>query len=78
MMTTTPNLFVHYWSADDSLVTFQEILSLEIDPSILAAIQADLLQQLSGDRLQENLPNFDWANPRMQEKWQSMAQSLLM
>ena len=77
-MTNSPNIYYHYWSANESLVTFQEILSLEIDPSILAAIQADLLQQLSGERLQENLPNFDWSNPRMQEKWQSMAQSLLM
>ncbi len=77
-MTNSPNIYYHYWSANESLVTFQEILSLDIDPSILAAIQADLLQQLSGERLQENLPNFDWSNPRMQEKWQSMAQSLLM
>lgn len=77
-MTTTPNIFLHYWSAEEPLVTFQEIITLEIDSSILAAIQADLLQQLTGTKLQELLPNFDWTNARMSEKWQSIAQSLVM
>ena len=73
-----PNIFLHYWSSNEPLVTFQEILSLEIDPSILAVIQADLVQQLSSATLQERLPNFDWSNPRMEEKWESIAQSLVM
>ncbi len=77
-MTTSPNLFLHYWSANESLVTFQEILSLDIDARILTNIQADLSQQLSGPKMQEVLPNFDWTNPRMTEKWQSMIQSLVL
>ncbi len=77
-MTNSPNIYYHYWSANEALVTFQEILSLDIDPSVLAAIQADLHQQLSGPQLQDVLPNFDWQNPRMLEKWQSIAQSLVL
>lgn len=77
-MTTQPTIFLHYWSTDEPRLTFQEILSLEIQPSILATIQAELTEQLVGERLKEVLPNFDWENPRMQDKWQSMAQSLVM
>jgi hypothetical protein len=45
---------------------------------ILATIQAELLQQLTSEMLEEKLPNFDWSNLRMQEKWNSIAQTLLM
>ena len=73
-----PNIFLHYWNQQDSLLSFQEILSLDCDPLVLATIQAELILQLNSADLQEKLPNFDWSNIRMQEKWNSITQTLVM
>ena len=73
-----PNIFLHYWNNQGQTLSFQEVLSLDCDPMILATIQAELLQQLTSEMLVEKLPNFDWSNLRMQEKWNSIAQTLLM
>lgn len=73
-----PNIFLHYWNQQGQLLSFQDILSLDCDPIILATIQAELLLQLNSTTLQEKLPNFDWSNLRMQDKWNSISQSLLM
>lgn len=74
----TPNIFLHYWNNQGRTLSFQDVLSLDCDPMILATIQAELLQQLTSEMLVEKLPNFDWSNLRMQEKWNSIAQTLLM
>lgn len=73
-----PNIFLHYWNQQGQLLSFQDILSRDCDPLILATIQAELLLQLNSKTLQEKLPNFDWSNLRMQDKWNSISQSLLM
>jgi len=73
-----PNIFLHYWNNQGKTLSFQEVLSLDCNPMILATIQAELLQQLTSEMLVEKLPNFDWSNLRMQEKWNSIAQTLLM
>lgn len=73
-----PNIFLHYWRSQDQLLSFQEVLSLNFDPVILATIQTELLQQMTSEAIQEKLPNFDWTNLRMQEKWNSLAQTLIM
>jgi hypothetical protein len=73
-----PNIFLHYWNQQDSLLSFQEILSLDCDPLVLATIQAELILQLNSADLQDKLPNFDWSNIRMQEKWNSITQTLVM
>ncbi len=73
-----PNIFLHYWNQQGQTLSFQEVLSRDCDPMILATIQAELLQQLTSEMLVEKLPNFDWSNLRMQEKWNSIAQTLLM
>ena len=73
-----PNIFLHYWNNQGQTLSFQDVLSLDCDPMILATIQAELLQQLTSEMLVEKLPNFDWSNLRMQEKWNSIAQTLLM
>ncbi len=73
-----PNIFLHYWNNQGQTLSFQEVLSLDCDPMILATIQAELLEQLTSEILVEKLPNFDWSNLRMQEKWNSIAQTLLM
>lgn len=73
-----PNIFLHYWNQEGQTLSFQEVLSLDCDPMILATIQAELLQQLTSEAIVEKLPNFDWSNLRMQEKWNSIAQTLLM
>ena len=73
-----PNIFLHYWNNQGKTLSFQEVLSLDCNPMILATIQAELLQQLTSEMLEEKLPNFDWSNLRMQEKWNSIAQTLLM
>ncbi|MBP6055016.1 MAG: hypothetical protein KA527_05195 [Cytophagaceae bacterium] len=73
-----PNIFLHYWNQEGQTLSFQEVLSLDCDPMILATIQSELLQQLTSEAIVEKLPNFDWSNLRMQEKWNSIAQTLLM
>jgi hypothetical protein len=73
-----PNIFLHYWNNQGQTLSFQEVLSFDCDPMILETIQAELLQQLTSEMLVEKLPNFDWSNLRMQEKWNSIAQTLLM
>jgi hypothetical protein len=73
-----PNIFLHYWNQQGQTLGFQEVLSLDCDPMILASIQAELMQQLTSEVIVEKLPNFDWSNLRMQEKWNSIAQTLLM
>jgi len=73
-----PNIFLHYWNQEGRTLSFQEVLSLDCDPMILAMIQAELMQQLTSDMIVEKLPNFDWSNLRMKEKWNSIAQTLLM
>lgn len=73
-----PNIFLHYWNQEGQTLSFQEVLSLECDRMILATIQEELMQQLTSDVIVEKLPNFDWSNLRMQEKWNSIAQTLVM
>jgi hypothetical protein len=73
----TPNIFLHYYNSDEAAVSFLEIMQSDVAPEILTAIQEELVHQLSGAVLAEKLPNFDWQNARMQEKWQSAVNLLL-
>lgn len=73
----TPNIFLHYYNSDEIMVSFQEIIQSDAKPEILEILQEELVQQLSNDILAEKLPNFDWKNARMQEKWQSAVNLLL-
>lgn len=73
----TPNIFLHYYNSDEIMVSFQEIIQSDVKPEILEILQEELVQQLSNDILAEKLPNFDWKNARMQEKWQSAVNLLL-
>ena len=67
----TPNIFLHYYNSDEATVSFLEIMQSDVAPEKLTIIQEELVHQLSGAVLAEKLPNFDWQNARMQEKWQS-------
>lgn len=73
----TPNIFLHYYNSDEAAVSFLEIMQSDVSPEILTVIQEELVHQLSGAVLAEKLPNFDWQNARMQEKWQSAVNLLL-
>ncbi len=73
----TPNIFLHYYNSDEATVSFLEIMQSDVAPEILTIIQEELVHQLSGAVLAEKLPNFDWQNARMQEKWQSAVNLLL-
>jgi len=73
----TPNIFLHYYNSDEAAVSFLEIMQSDVAPEILTIIQEELVHQLSGAVLAEKLPNFDWQNARMQEKWQSAVNLLL-
>jgi hypothetical protein len=73
----TPNIFLHYYNSDEAAVSFLEIMQSDVAPEILTVIQEELVHQLSGAVLAEKLPNFDWQNARMQEKWQSAVNLLL-
>jgi hypothetical protein len=74
----TPNVFIHYWTAQKNQLTFQEILQWDVDPSTVQTIQEELLRQLTEQQIQSLLPNFLWESPRFVEKWASISQSLLM
>jgi len=74
----TPNIFLHYWNSEDTLLSFQEILQWEVDPSIIQKIQDDLLSQFTESHIQQILPNFTWESPRFLEKWDSISQSLIL
>lgn len=74
----TPNLFLHFWTEEKNTRTFEEILQLEINPSVLDVIQAEILSQLNSDKIIELLPNFNWESKRLQEKWGSIAESMLL
>lgn len=73
----TPNIFLHYYNSDEATVSFLEIMQSDVAPEILTIIQDELVHQLSGAVLAEKLPNFDWQNARMKEKWQSAVNLLL-
>jgi hypothetical protein len=72
-----PNIFLHYYNNNEANVSFQEIIQSDVAPEILEIIQEELLDQLADVMLAEKLPNFDWQNARMQEKWQSAVNLLL-
>ena len=72
-----PNLFLHYWNDSAESITFQEVLAWEVPTPVIETIQAELLAQLNSAQAQENFPNFPWSNPRFQEKWEGIAQTLL-
>lgn len=74
----TPNIFLHYWNAEDTPLSFQEVLQWEVDPSIIQRIQDDLLSQFTEAHIQQILPNFTWESPRFLEKWDSISQSLIL
>ncbi|MHA8100795.1 hypothetical protein PQG46_03055 [Aquirufa nivalisilvae] len=74
----TPNILLHYWTEDGQSSTFQDILKQEIPSSILEVLQSELLLQLQSQRIQDQLPCFDWQNQRFQEKWDNITRSLLL
>jgi hypothetical protein len=73
----TPNIFLQYWNDSTESITFQEVLAWEVPTPIIEVIQTELLTQLKSARVQENFPSFPWPNPRFQEKWEGIAQTLL-
>lgn len=74
----TPSLFAHYWSENETLTTFQEVMNWDINPIIIEIIQTELTHQLNSDFIQHTFPNFHWGSNRFTEKWGSAMQSLLI
>jgi hypothetical protein len=74
----TPSLFAHYWSENETLTTFQEVMNWDINPIIIEIIQTELTHQLNSDFIQHTFPNFHWESNRFTEKWGSAMQSLLI
>ena len=73
----TPSLFAHYWSENETLTTFQEVMNWDINPIIIEIIQTEITHQLHSEFIQNTLPNFTWESNRFTEKWSSAMQSLL-
>jgi len=73
----TPSLFAHYWSENETLTTFQEVMNWDINPIIIEIIQTEISHQLNSDFIQHTFPNFNWESNRFTEKWSSAMQSLL-
>lgn len=74
----TPSLFAHYWSENETLTTFQEVMNWDINPIIIEIIQTEMTHQLHSAFIQQTLPNFNWESNRFTEKWGSAMQSLLL
>ena len=74
----TPSLFAHYWSENETLTTFQEVMNWDINPIIIEIIQTEVTHQLNSDFIQHTLPNFNWESNRFTEKWGAALQSLLI
>jgi len=74
----TPSLFAHYWSENETLTPFKEVLNWDINPIIIEIIQTEITHQLNSEFVQHSLPNFDWESNRFIEKWGSAMQSLLL
>ena len=74
----TPSLFAHYWSENETLTTFQEVMNWDINPIIIEIIQTELTHQLNSDFIQHTLPNFNWESNRFTEKWGAAMHSLLI
>jgi hypothetical protein len=73
----TPNIFLHYWNDSSDSITFQEVLAWEVPTPVIESLQTELLAQLQSEQAQDCFPNFPWASPRFQEKWDGIAQTLL-
>jgi hypothetical protein len=73
----TPSLFAHYWSENETLTTFQEVMNWDINPIIIEIIQTEITHQLHSEFIQNTFPNFNWESNRFTEKWSSAMQSLL-
>ena len=73
----TPSLFAHYWSENETLTTFQEVMHWDINPIMIEIIQTELTLQLNSDFAQHNFPNFNWESDRFVEKWGAAMQSIL-
>jgi hypothetical protein len=74
----TPSLFAHYWSKNEILTTFQEVMNWDINPIIIEIIQTEITHQLHSEFIQQTLPNFNWDSNRFTEKWGAATQSLLI
>jgi len=74
----TPSLFAHYWSENETLTTFQEVMNWDINPIIIEIIQTELTHQLNSEFIQHTLPNFNWESNRFTEKWGAAMHSLLI
>ena len=74
----TPSLFAHYWSENETLTTFQEVMNWDINPIIIEIIQTELIHQLNSDFIQHTFPNFNWESNRFTEKWGSAMHSLII
>ena len=65
----TPSLFAHYWSENETLTTFQEVMNWDINPIIIEIIQTELTHQLTSDFIQHTFPNFNWESNRFMKKF---------
>ena len=74
----SPNIFLHYCSELDAIMTFQDILSLDVRPEILDFIQIEIQQQLNSEKLPEIFPCFNWENERFLEKWEAISKTLIL
>lgn len=72
-----PDLFSNFWADDSEKITFQEILTRDLQPQTIEVIKTTLYNQLVSEKLTELFPNIDWSNPRSFEKWEHFSNSIL-
>lgn len=73
-----PDIFANFWADDSEKISFQEVLSWNVQAESLQLIKNELQAQLVSEKITERIPNIDWANPRSFEKWEQFASNMLL
>lgn len=73
-----PDIFANFWADDSEKISFQEVLTWNVQAESLQLIKNELQAQLVSEKITERIPNIDWANPRSFEKWEQFASNMLL
>ena len=74
----TPNIYLNYWADETEKISFQEILTWNLQTNTLNTIREELFNQLVSDKISELFPNIDWTQSRSFEKWEQFAETILL
>ncbi len=74
----SPSIYLNYWADESEKISFQEILTWDLQAETLQAFREELISQLVSEKIAEIFPNIDWSQPRSFEKWEQFTESILL